>query len=198
MKLILASNSPRRREILLNGGYSFEVISSDYEENSFSSDPVLTAQTFAYGKAKAVFDNLKSKDDYLVLGADTVVYNGSILGKGKNEQDAKNMLKTLSNKTHTVITGYALVCENKQIVSSVKTQVTFNDLTDELIDEYVSSGLYKGKAGCYGIQDPFPLVARYDGSLSNVIGLPEEEIFPLLKELLKQKKASTKTSVCLF
>ena len=185
MKLILASNSPRRREILLNGGFSFEVISSDYEENSFSNDPVLTAQTFAYGKAKAVFDNLKSKDDYLVLGADTVVYNGSILGKGKDEQDAKNMLKTLSNKTHTVITGYALVCENKQIVSSVKTQVTFNDLTDELIDEYVSSGLYKGKAGCYGIQDPFPLVARYDGSLSNVIGLPEEEIFPLLKNLLK-------------
>jgi septum formation protein len=185
MKLILASNSPRRRDILTNGGFSFEVICSDYEENSFSSDPVLTAQTFAYGKAKSVFDSLENKSDYLVLGADTVVYNGSILGKGKDAQDAKNMLKTLSNKTHTVITGYALISTRKEIVSSVKTQVTFNDLTDKLIDEYVSSGLYKGKAGCYGIQDPFPLVAHYNGSLSNVIGLPEEEIFPQLKELLK-------------
>ena len=121
----------------------------------------------------------------MVLGADTVVYNGSILGKGKDAQDAKNMLKTLSNKTHTVITGYALISAQKETVSSVKTDVTFNNLTDKLIDEYVASGLYKGKAGCYGIQDPFPLVARYNGSLSNVIGLPEEEIFPLLKELLK-------------
>ena len=185
MKLILASNSPRRKEILTNGGYQFEIITSDYEETCFCQDPVLTAQTFALGKAKSVFDNLENKDDCVVLGADTVVFNGTILGKGKNDEDAKSMLKTLSGKTHTVITGYAIVSAKKEIVSCTKTDVTFNNLTDEQINEYVASGLYKGKAGCYGIQDPFPLVSHYNGSLSNVIGLPKEDIFPLLDKLLK-------------
>ncbi len=185
MKVILASTSPRRKEILKNGGFDFEIINSDYNENAFSADPVLTAETFALGKAKSVYDKLPNKGGFVVLGADTVVYNGLILGKGKSDDDAKKMLKTLSGKTHQVITGYALVYNGGQIVGHVKTDVTFNDLSNELIDEYVGSGLYKGKAGCYGIQDGYPLVKSYDGSLSNVIGLPEEAVFPLLKKLLK-------------
>ena len=185
MKLILASNSPRRKEILEKGGFAFEIINSDYEEKVSSSNPVFTAETFALGKAKSVFDKLPNKEDLVVLGADTVVYNGLILGKGKSDNDAKAMLKTLSNKTHQVITGYAIVYNGGEIVSHVKTDVTFNDLSDQLIDEYVGSGLYKGKAGCYGIQDGYPLVKSYDGSLSNVIGLPEEAVFPLLKKFCK-------------
>ena len=185
MKLILASNSPRRREILTSGGFTFEIITSDYEETAFSVSPVLTAETFALGKAKSVFDSLPNKQDFIVLGADTVVFNGLILGKGKDEQDARAMLKSLSGKTHEVITGYAILYGDKQIVGHEKTAVTFDQLSDELIDEYIASGLYKGKAGCYGIQDGYPLVKRYDGSLSNVIGLPEEKVFPILKELLK-------------
>lgn len=184
MKLILASNSPRRKEILKNGGFSFEIINSDYEETSFSISPVLTAETFALGKAKSVFDKLPNKTDYAVLGADTVVFNGVILGKGKSDEDAKNMLKSLSGKTHEVITGYAILYGNSKIVGHDKTTVTFNELSDDLIDEYIASGLYKGKAGCYGIQDAFPLVKSYDGSLSNVIGLPEETIFPILNKLI--------------
>ena len=185
MKLILASNSPRRKEILEKGGFDFEIINSDYDESAFSTNPVLTAETFAFGKAKSVFDKLPNQDGFVVLGADTVVYNGLILGKGKSDDDAKTMLKTLSGKTHQVITGYALVYNGGQIISHVKTDVTFNNLSDQLINEYVASGLYKGKAGCYGIQDGYPLVKSYEGSLSNVIGLPEEAVFPLLKNLLK-------------
>lgn len=185
MKLILASNSPRRREILTNGGFSFEIITSDYEETAFSQSPVLTAETFALGKAKSVFDKLPHKEDFIVLGADTVVFNEVILGKGKNEKDARTILKSLSGKTHEVVTGYAILYGDKQIVGHEKTAVTFDQLSDELIDEYIASGLYKGKAGCYGIQDGYPLVKSYDGSLSNVIGLPEEKVFAILNELMK-------------
>ena len=185
MKLILASNSPRRKEILKDAGFEFIIKQSDYDETTFSDNPIETALTFALGKAKAVFNVLSDKSN-VVLGADTVVfYNGKILGKPKDEKEAVRMLKTLSNKTHLVVTGYAIITKDKTICDCCKTQVTFNDLSDELIDSYIKSGLYKGKAGSYGIQDNYPLVKRYEGSLSNVIGLPIEEIAPLLKNLIK-------------
>ena len=78
-------------------------------------------------------------------------------------------------------TGYALISEKEKIIGHDKTQVTFNELKDELIDEYINSNLYKGKAGSYGIQDGFPLVKEYVGSLNNVIGLPTEKVLPYLK-----------------
>lgn len=162
----------------------FTVISSDFEEKGESLDPVKTAESFALGKAEDVFNKLTDKNDVLVLGADTVVFlDGEILGKPKNEEEAKNMLKKLSGKTHTVVTGFALINKGQKIVGHDKTLVTFNDLSDALISEYVDSGLYRGKAGSYGIQDGFPLVKRYVGSLNNVIGLPTEKIFEHFKEL---------------
>ena len=95
MKLILASASPRRKEILKNEGYSFEVISSDYDEQSFSSNPYKTAKTFAFEKAKDVFNKLEYKD-VIVLGADTVVYlKGEILGKPTDREDAKRILNNV-------------------------------------------------------------------------------------------------------
>lgn len=182
MKIILASNSPRRRELLSLFNIKFEVHSSDFLEDDLEEDPIKTAEKFALGKAESVFNNLTDKNGVLVLGADTVVFlDGEILGKPKDENEAKNMLKKLSGKTHTVVTGYALITEREKIVGNDKTQVTFNELKDELIDEYINSNLYKGKAGSYGIQDGFPLVKTYVGSLNNVIGLPTEKVLPYLK-----------------
>ena len=184
MKLILASNSPRRKELLKKHGFEFEVISSDFEEKVFSNDPIITAKTFAEGKAKEVFNTLENKSGVVVLGADTVVFSdGKILGKPQSEKEARAMLKSLSGKTHEVATGYALISGKGKEVGVVVTKVTFNNLTEEIIEGYIKSGLYKGKAGSYGIQDGFALVESYEGSLNNVIGLPTEAVVPLLKKL---------------
>lgn len=185
MKLILASNSPRRKDLLLKGGFDFEIITSSYEETENYVSPYETAEYYAKNKALNVFNKLNDKNDVAVLGADTVVYHdGKILGKPKNSQKAKSMLKSLSGKTHEVISGYAVIIKDKIISSYVSTFVTFNDLSNDDIERYIDSGLYKGKAGSYGIQDGFNLVSNYKGSFDNVVGLPTETIFPILKKLL--------------
>lgn len=184
-RLILASNSPRRKDILLNAGFNFEVVNSDYKEIAFSVDPIETAKTFAHGKAQSVFNNLKDKSDVVVIGADTVVYfDGEILGKAKADVDAKKMLKRLSGKEHTVVTGYSIISDQNCVIGHVESKVKFNDLSQKNIDVYVNSGHYKGKAGAYGIQDGFGLVKEYSGSLTNVIGLPIEVVEPLLKKFI--------------
>ncbi len=183
-ELILASNSPRRKELLAELSCSFRVVNSDFEEKPFTTDPFLTAESFAYGKAKNVFDSLVDKC-VLVLGADTVVYfDNKILGKPKTEEEAREMLKSLSGREHKVITGYALISKDESVKGSVCTIVKFNDLSNEVIESYLASGLYKGKAGSYGIQDNFPLVKSFNGSLNNVIGLPTETVFPIIKRML--------------
>ena len=186
MKLILASNSPRRKDLLKKLGYEFDVVVSEYQEQSFSSDPRLTATTFAWGKAKAVFENLKDKDSVVVLGADTIVYcENEIIGKPKDEKDAFNMIKKLSGKTHKVITGFCLINTDKIITDYVTSNVKFYTLSDDEIASYVKSGLYKGKAGGYGIQDEdCKLVESYSGSLNNIIGLPTEKVQEYLNKLL--------------
>lgn len=179
MKLILASNSPRRKELLLKAGVEFTVISSSFSETD-KKDGIETAVENAFGKAFSVYEQNK---DAVVLGADTVVIlNGKILGKPKDEQDAFNTLKTLSGKTHYVVTGYAIISENFIEKGYEKTAVTFNKLSDKLITEYVNTGLPLDKAGSYGIQDGFNLVKNYDGSFTNIVGLPVEKILPLLKK----------------
>ncbi len=189
MKLVLASNSPRRKELIKECGYPFSVIVSSYDEKAFSPDPIITAEEFAKGKAKSVFSSIKNNEDYVVVGADTVVYNqGVILNKPKNDLEAENMLSFLSGKTHQVITGFCVIKKDKITTSHQVTNVTFNALSKDLIKEYVKSGLYKGKSGSYGIQDPYPLVKSYDGSLYNVIGFPLEKISPIIKEFMEEKE----------
>ncbi len=186
MKLILASASPRRKEILKNEGYNFEVISSDYDEKSFTSNPYKTAKTFAFEKAKDVFNKLEDKNA-IVLGADTVVYfNGEILGKPTDRQDAKRILTKLSGNKHKVITGYSIISKNKTIVGYDKSIVIFNKLTDAQIESYLDSNLYVGKAGAYGIQDgKFNFVKKHKGSMNNIIGLPIEKIKKVFKKFDK-------------
>lgn len=187
MRLVLASESPRRRQILKDAGFDYLVMPSKYNERPFSNQPVLTAKTFALGKAKDVFENLSFNQDCVVLGADTVVYlNGQILGKPQDEKQARQMLLSLSNKVHSVVTGYCLYSKEQIIVDYDESSVYFNQLTTNIIDAYIKSGLYKGKAGAYGIQDKqFSPVKSFSGSITNVIGLPIEKIKPILTNMLK-------------
>jgi septum formation protein len=180
MKLILASNSPRRKELLQNAGYKFDIIpSTDEEVADKTLPPSEYTVCLAFQKALSVFN----KHGNVVLGADTVVYfDGEILGKPSSKTDAELTLKKLSNKTHTVTTGYAIISENKTIKGSVTTKVTFNNLSQQVITDYLNSNLWQGKAGSYGIQDGFPLVKQIDGDYDNVVGLPINTINDILRE----------------
>jgi len=186
-KLILASNSPRRKELLEKAGYVFEVIPSEYDEKSFSSDPFLTAETFAVGKAKDVYSRLADKSGSVVLGSDTIIYSdGKILGKPSDRSGAEKMLRSLSGKIHSVITGYAIVSDGGTDSGYFVTEVTFNYLSDGVLKSYLDSGLWKGKSGSYGIQDGFPLVKFYVGSVNNVMGLPVELINDKIDKALEK------------
>lgn len=179
-RLVLASTSPRRKELLQSAGVEFDIVKSDFEEQTDGKySPIETVKLFAKGKAEDVF----KKTGRAALGADTVVvYDGKIIGKPKNEADAKRILSELSGNVHEVVTGIAVVTENKTVVDAVVTKVYFNDLTEEFIDGYVSSGTAMDKAGAYGIQDG-GFAKNVEGSFTNVIGLPMERTEEILKEL---------------
>jgi septum formation protein len=171
-RLILASSSPRRKELLEMINLPFEILASHIEEAvPESSTPEEIVQSLAYQKAKAVA-NLE-KDAY-VLGADTiVVYKGIILGKPKTEQDAFEALKMLSGNTHEVLTGVAIVSQEHEITFYERSKVTFWELTDEEISNYIASKEPMDKAGSYGIQGKGALfVKRIEGDYFSIVGLP--------------------------
>ena len=175
MKLVLASASTRRKEILTQFGYNFEVKESNAQELTEGLSPVELAKSNAFIKANSIFTN--SLEDVVVLGADTiVVLNKEIIGKPKDQNDAIKILSKLSGKVHQVYTGYAIVSKDKKIISFDKTDVKFNLLDQEKIEKYVKEKNPLDKAGAYGIQDGYGLVDSYFGSLYNVIGLPIEKI----------------------
>lgn len=180
-ELILASNSPRRRELLAQLYPVFRICPSAFEERGRKGLSARDeALAFACGKAKEVF--ARCPHSY-VLGADTVVALGEeILGKPKSREDAARTLRRLSGITHSVFTGVCLMWENGTLCQTVETKVTFRALSDELIGEYVASGLPMDKAGSYGIQDGYPLVEGYEGSYTNVVGLPTELVRDWLRK----------------
>lgn len=182
MKVILASNSPRRKELLLREKIEFSVIPPDYAEpENFGLSPEKYVEFLAFNKANSVFE----KYGGTVIGADTVVvFNGKILGKPKDKADATFMLKTLSKNTHEVITGYAVISKNKVIKGHEKTFVTFNKLTNTQIENYVNSESPLDKAGAYGIQDGEFLVKKILGDYDNVVGLPVTKIKEILLEFI--------------
>ena len=180
MQLILASNSPRRRELLAEYGYKFRVEPSLFEERAEGLSAYETVAYFAQSKAEEVLARIS---DALVLGADTVVVlDGEILGKPKDGADAVRMLKLLSGRAHSVLTGVCVAKTGYVCTKIAETRVIFHDLSDELIERYVASGSPLDKAGAYGIQDGYPLVKSYEGSYTNVVGLPVE----LVKEMLAE------------
>ena len=184
-KLILASASPRRRQILQDAGYKFDIVTSDKEGKIDAiTPPDKFAVRCAINKGQDVFS--KVEGDVVVLSADTVVaLDGKIFGKPEDKEDAERMLRLLSGKTHDVITGYAILSNNMRQTGKVITKVTFNSLSEEVLSAYLQSGLWQGKAGAYGIQDGHPLVEKFEGDYDNVVGLPIKEIDDAIKEFLK-------------
>jgi len=184
--LILASNSPRRRELLKNAGFDFDVRPSGIEEIRLSEEP---AEAFALRLAqdKALEVASHSSPGGIVLGADTVVViNGEILEKPVDAADAKRMLHTLSGHTHRVITGVCLARapENVLACTHETTAVTFRKLTDQEIDAYVASGEPYDKAGGYAIQGlASRFIPRIEGCYFNVVGLPIPRVYEILKSI---------------
>jgi septum formation protein len=182
MKLILASASPRRKEILSNMGYEFEVKPSGVEEVvHHHMTPEETATDLARQKAE---DIARRYPEDLVMGADTiVVLDGKVLGKPLDNDDAVRMLRALRGREHQVITGVALIQGQKEHCFSVTTRVWMIDSSEELLSAYVLSGEPQDKAGSYGIQGKGALlVEKIDGDYFNVVGLPIQKIARLLEK----------------
>lgn len=173
--LILASESPRRRELLKKITKDFTVIPSNFDESSVHLEPHDLPSELSKFKAYSVFAKYPNDE---VLACDTVVIlNGVLMGKPKNKEEAKAMLRALSGKKHVVLSGYTYISKEKEVTRGVKTYVYFNKLSDELIERYIATGSPMDKAGAYGIQDEeFNLVNHIEGSFDNVMGLPVEDI----------------------
>lgn len=184
MKLILASKSPRRKELLSELGYTFEIRTKDTDEY-YPSD--LEVSSIANYIARLKADDLQDsiQDDEILLTADTIVVcEDQILGKPKSPEEAFAMLSLLSGKTHHVITGVCLQSKTFKIEISATTAVTFKTLTAEEMNFYITNYKPFDKAGGYGIQEWIGLVAvsKIEGSYSNVVGLPTMEVNDLLSE----------------
>ena len=177
---ILASSSPRRQDLLRRLISDFKIIEPDIDERFIVCKDSALPQEIARMKAYQVS---KLHPDDVVFACDTIVYfQGHRLGKPNDASDARRMLTLLSGNTHKVISSYTLIGPTFECNRTVVTRVTFKQLDERLIDDYIASLLPFGKAGSYGIQDEkFPLVAGISGSYFNVMGLPLEDLGRMLK-----------------
>ena len=181
-RLILASNSPRRKELLGDLGYSFEVIPSNINENIDPNNSIQSEiEKLSFNKAMSVF---KDNKDAIVIGSDTVVIlNNRIYGKPKTKEEAKTMIQDLRNNTHIVLTAVSIISSKKSETFSINTEVTFGDISDKEIDEYINKENVLDKAGAYAIQG---LAKKYiksiNGDFYTVVGLPVYELDKRLKE----------------
>lgn len=181
MRVILASKSPRRKELLQQIVSDFEVIAQDVREVSDEKRPAKRAVALAKLKSGTLYSEY---EDALVISADTLVYRkGIFYGKPKDEEDAKRILRELSGKRHSVYTGVAVYYKGRVYAFCDKSLVKFKVLSDRDIDEYVSTGSPMDKAGAYGIQDK-QVVESYRGSYSNIVGLPTEKLKKLLNRVI--------------
>ena len=177
MRLILASGSPRRKELLERAGLKFEIIPAKGEEVIVGTEPAEIVKGLSQQKAREVAGAAEG-EDFLVIGADTVVsYRGNILGKPADEAEAVNMLQMLNGKTHQVFTGVTLISRRDGEISEKTfyecTDVVFLEVSDKTILDYVASGEPMDKAGAYAIQGGWgPHVKEIRGDYDNVVGLP--------------------------
>lgn len=181
--LILASKSPRRKELLSLITTDFEIIPAVGEENA---DPALSPDMFVQELARQkALEIAENHPDDIIIGSDTVVaINGEILGKPKDEKDAFRMLKMLSGTSHSVFTGVAVIKDGKTHSFTEETKVRFFPLDDYEIERYIATGEPFDKAGAYGIQDIGALLVEgIDGDYYNVMGLPVGRLFRLMGEL---------------
>lgn len=185
--IILASTSPRRRELLSRAGYIFQIVPPDIEESAFAAtgeSPKGRAEKFALAKARSVAPR---RPDSVVIGADTLVdSNGQIIGKPRDAKDAERITRQLFSAPHKVITGLALVRlrDHTEVVRSDITTVYPRKMAESQITRHIAGRSWEGKAGAYAIQeggDEF--IERIEGSLTNVMGLPMELLAHLLRDL---------------
>lgn len=190
MRVILASKSPRRREILSFLGVPFQIVSADADESSEITDPTLLVRELALRKGRATRELLKENDtwdnDTLIIAADTVVANGDeILGKPQDAAHAATMLRALAGREHQVISGVALLYGEREITTADATSVQFAPMSEADITWYVASGEPMDKAGAYAIQGLASLFIKgLHGDYFNVVGLPVYRLNELLKEFL--------------
>ena len=181
LRVVLASRSPRRIELIAQLGITADVVPADIDETPLAGEePAQYVKRLASSKARAVQERLAT--DALVLGADTTVdLDGVIFGQPVDETEARRMLKALSARTHRVHTGVAVIGPDRSESVVVTSMVTFEPVTDALLDWYIGTGEWQGKAGSYAIQGlGGTLVASTRGAMSNIIGLPLQETARLL------------------
>lgn len=188
MKIILASGSPRRREILSNLGLNFEVETADVNEDSVQTDPAALVRELACRKAAAVAElrvrRGESAQKTLIIAADTVVcVDGVILGKPRDREDARAMLRRLSGREHDVFTGLCLIYEGRAVSDVGHTAVEFDTMTEQQIADYVATGEPDDKAGAYAVQGRSSAFIRgLRGCYFNVMGLPVHLLYRLCRD----------------
>lgn len=189
MRIILASKSPRRKELMDLLNVNYEVIVSDADE---TLEDILTmeeqSKELAYVKAKAVFD--ETQGDRIVIGADTLVYkDNQKLGKPENAENATKMLKQLKNSTHQVCTGIAILVKKGDFFSEITdcstTSIHIKDMTDKEIQDWIATGKAFDKAGSYAIQEEFAkFIDKIVGNYSSVVGLPIDKVYDIIKNFI--------------
>lgn len=189
MRIILASKSPRRKELMDLLNINYEIIVSDADEtleDGLSMEE--QSKRLAFAKAKAVFDN--TTGDRIVIGADTLVYKGDKkLGKPGNSENTKKMLNELKNSDHQVCTGIAVLIQKddkySEIIDYSTTSIHIKDMTDTEIQEWIDTGKAFDKAGGYAIQEEFiKFIDKIDGNYSSVVGLPIDKVYDAIKNNL--------------
>ena len=191
-RYVLASGSPRRKELLQKIVPEYEVIPAESEENSISTDPAEMVEELSFKKASEIFHKIFTNDTDrpVVIGADTVVsYNRRVLGKPRDEEDAKAMLRIISGGTHTVLSGVTVFYadengKEQHVTFHEETFVDVADMTEKEIDSYVLTKEPMDKAGAYGIQGQFAIfVSGIRGDYYNVVGLPVARLYKEMKNL---------------
>jgi septum formation protein len=190
--LILGSQSPRRKELLSWLNLPFTILTADLAEISNESKPADVAVDLASQKARAVFEKLGGTTSSFIISSDTiVVLDGKIYGKPQDKIEARQILSELSDRTHQVITGVSFLFNDlstgktREHLFYDSTEVTFNEITADLMDQYIATGDSLDKAGAYGIQGPsLTFISKVNGSYSNVVGFPLDKIVNELKVIL--------------
>ncbi len=186
-RIVLASGSPRRKEILAGIGASYDVIVSDCDESTTVTEPAELVKELSYRKAEAVAKDLTGP--VIVIGADTVVaYDGRILGKPRDRADAKRMISMLADDVHQVYTGVSLMIkeetgESRTVSFAECSEVSVDAMTDRQIEEYLDTGEGEDKAGSYAVQGIFAVhIKGIKGDYFNIVGLPVAAIYKQLYE----------------
>ncbi|MAZ46957.1 MAG: septum formation protein Maf [Halobacteriovoraceae bacterium] len=188
--LVLASQSPRRKELIKSLFIPFKVEPANIDETSRFDEPSKLVEDLSFQKAQAVLSNCSSPS--IVVGSDTIVYfEGEVLGKPNTRDEAGAILKRLSGKQHEVYSGVCICTEGMSKTFSVKTKVYFREIPDDLLELYLDTEESMDKAGAYGIQaHALAFIERIEGSYSNVVGLPVDSLLIALQEFLQKLEPS--------